>query len=502
MDYMGYMLQLFTPMNLMWLTIGAIVGVILGAIPGMSADTGICIFLPLTFSLPPTTALITLAAIYVMGSYGGNITAVLVNTPGTSDSLFMVLDGYPMTLKGEGLKAIGVTTISAFVGGIVGSLALIFIAPSLAKIAVKFGPLDLFLTIMMGIVIIIGLVKDRAFKGLMSACMGFLCALIGLDGLTGQARFYFGLRQISDSLPLLPVVLGMFAFSQVFVLIAENRESIVIGKDALRGSAFLKFRDLKHISWETIRSAVIGTIVGIIPAAGTTVAAGISYNLARRNDPDPDSFGKGNPKGLACVSSANNAVVGGSLVPLLTLGIPGNGTSALFLGGLLIHGLAPGSMLFTKNAPTAYGLLFGLFLAQFFILLIGLFGAPFYARITRAPNSVLIPVIAVLCVLGAYTYRYLAFDMLLVLIFGLIGYYMTRTAIPMAPFVLAFVLGKSAEMSLRRALMLTQGHIAGTLLRPLPIALIIIDLAFLISPFWGDIKGWFKNNKTVPAGHK
>lgn len=498
MEMLSYFTQLFKPETLMWLIIGAVVGVVLGALPGMSADTGIGIFIPLTYSLSPVAALAALGAIYVTGSYGGNITAVLVNTPGTSDSLFMTLDGYPMTLKGEGLKAIGVTTVASFVGGVVGCIALLFIAPPLAAIATKFGPIEKFLTIMMGIIVIIGIVKDRALKGLMSACLGFLCSLIGMDTLTGTARFTWGLKGLYDELPLLPVVLGTFAFSQVFVLVAENRASVVIGEEAMRGNVWLDKDELKFIAWETIKSSVIGTVVGIIPAAGTTVAAGISYNSARRADPDPSSFGKGNPKGLATVSAANNAVVGGSLIPLLTLGIPGNGTSALFLGGLLIHGLNPGTKLFTQHAQTAYGLIFALLLANVFILLFGMFGAKFYAKVTKVPNSILIPIIAALCVLGAYSYRYLAFDMVLVLVFGVIGYYMDRVGIPMAPFVLAFVLGKTAEINLRRAITLMLGKGISRLLRPLPLALIIIDIVMLIVPFWGDITGKKKKDEGKP----
>ena len=227
-----------------------------------------------------------------------------------------------------------------------------------------------------------------------------------------------------------------------------------------------------------IRASIIGTIVGIIPGAGTTVAAGISYNIAKKSDKHPETFGKGNEQGLACVSAANNAVVGGSLVPLLTLGIPGNGTSALFLGGLLIHGLYPGTQLFTKNPETVYGLFFGLILAQFFIILIGLFGAPFYAKVTNVPLSILIPIVGSLCVLGAYTFRYLIFDMLIIIFFGVVGYYMGRTDFPMAPFVLAFVLGKNAEIHLRRAIMLASGNLVSKIFTPLSLALLTIDLMF------------------------
>jgi len=498
MDLFSYVLQLFTFDNLLWLTIGSVVGSILGALPGISATTGIAIFLPLTYNLEPVTGLITLAAIYVNASYGGNITAVLINTPGTDDSVFMTLDGYPMTVRGEGLKAIGITTFSAFFGGIVGALALLFIAPPLAQIAVKFGPTELFLTTMMGIVIIVGLAKDNMLKGLLSAALGLLCSLIGLDGITGLSRFNFGINQIYDELPLLPVVLGLFAVSQVLIMVAEEKDTIAIDSSSMKGSPFLSIKDHLHILGTNIRSAIIGTVVGIIPAAGTTVAAGISYNLAKKTDKKPETFGKGNERGLAAVSAANNAVVGGSLVPLLTLGIPGNGTSALFLGGLLIHGLAPGSQLFTTHAKTAYGLIFGLLLANLFILLIGLFGAPLYARVTIIPKSVLIPIVGSLCVLGAYTYRNLAFDTFLILFFGFIGYYMIRANFSMAPFVLAFVLGRTCEINFRRALTLYGSNFGAALSKPIPMLLLTVNIIFLLSPFWEDIKRLlFKKGKAA-----
>lgn len=495
MDFFQYALEACTLTNLLWLTIGALIGSILGALPGMSADTGIAIFLPLTFNLEPVTGLITLGAIYVTGSYGGNITAVLINTPGTSDSLFMTLDGYPMTVQGKGLRAIGITTFSAFIGGMIGSIALLFIAPPLAQIAIKFGPWELFLTTLMGLIIILGLVKGGMLKGLISASLGFLCTMIGMDGITGLSRLNFGIRPIYDEMPLLPVVLGMFAVSQVLALAGDKTETISIDKSAIKGSPFLSMKDHLSMLFNNIRSSIIGTIVGIIPGAGTTVAAGLSYNLAKKGDPHPETFGKGNDQGLATVSAANNAVVGGSLVPLLTLGIPGNGTSALFLGGLLIHGLAPGTQLFNRNPQTVYGLFFGLIVAQFFILLIGLFGAPIYAKVTKVPTNILIPIVGSLCILGAYTYRNLAFDNFLIIFFGVIGYYMTKANIPMAPFVLAFVLGKNTEIHFRRTMLLTGGNLSTVAFTPLAIALLAVDLIFLISPFWGEIKGLIKKDK-------
>jgi len=500
LHFLHYGLEVLNFTNILWLVIGAVVGAILGALPGMSADTGLAMFIPLTFNLEPVTALIALGAIYVMGSYGGNITAILINIPGTSDSFFMTFDGYPMTLRGEGMRAIGISTISAFIGGMIGALTLLFIAPPLARVAVKFGPLELFLTTTMGIVIILGLSKDKMLKGLLSACLGFLCSMIGMDRVSGITRFTFGINQIYDQMPLLPVILGLFAVSQVLTLVAEKSETIAINKSAIQGSVFISFKDLMSMKVNNIRASIIGTIVGIIPGAGTTVAAGISYDLAKRSDPHPDTFGKGNEQGLAAVSAANNAVVGGSLVPLLTLGIPGNGTSALFLGGLYIHGLAPGTKLFTTNAESIYGLFWGLILAQFFILIIGLYGAPIYEKVTKLPNNILIPIVGSICILGAYIFRYQTFDALLVLFFGIVGYYIIKANIPIIPFILAFILGKGAEMQLRRALLLMGGRIGSVLMRPLPLTLLAINLLFLISPFWGDIKKLFTKNKKL-AGY-
>ena len=495
LQFLHYGLEALNFTNMLWLVIGAVVGAILGALPGMSATTGIAMFIPLTFNLEPATALITLGAIYVMGSYGGNITAILINTPGTSDSFFMTFDGYPMTKRGEGLRAIGISTISAFIGGMIGTLVLLFIAPPLARAAIKFGPLEKFLTMTMGIVIIIGLSKDRMLTGLLSACLGFFCSMIGMDIISGATRFTFGINQIHDELPLVPVILGMFAISQVLSMVAEKSETIAINSSAIHGSVFITLKDLISMSFNNIRSSIIGTIVGIIPGAGTTVAAGISYDLTKKLDPHPETFGKGNEQGLASVSAANNAVVGGSLVPLLTLGIPGNGTAAVFLGGLYIHGLAPGTKLFTTDAAEVYSLFWGLILAQFFILIIGLYGAPIYEKVTRVENNILIPIVGCVCILGAFIFRYQPFDALLIIFFGIVGYYFKKANIPIIPFILAFILGQGTEMQLRRTLLLMEGRIGSVLMQPLPLALLAIDLLFLISPFWGNIKKLFTKNK-------
>lgn len=493
MEMLEYLLMVLTPTNLLWLTIGSIVGAFLGALPGMNADTGIAMFLPLTFNMDPLTGLLTLCAIYTSASYGGNITGVLLNTPGTPEAMYMAWDGYPMTERGEGAKAIGVTTIAAFFAGVVGALALLFLSPFIARFALKFGPMEMFLTTLLGLTIVIGLSKGSMLKGCLSACLGLLCALIGTDDFIGVSRFDFGMKELYDGLPLLPTVLGLFAVSQLLVMVAENKGTVACN-NSVAGSPFLSLVEMGKLAWVTIRSSIIGTIVGIIPAASTSVAVGISYGLSKREDKDPDSYGSGNPKGLATASAAHSAITGGSLVPLLTLAIPGNATAALFLGGLTIHGLAPGTKLFTTDGHIVYPMMIGLVLAQFYILFIGLFGAKQFCKVTNVPNSVLIPIVGCLSVLGAYVFRYQNFDMVLVLICGLVGYYMVSTGISPAPFVLAFVLGGRVETSWRRMATLTGGggSFMDMMLKPVPMILLALNVLFLISPFWNDIKGALK----------
>ncbi|MBQ9420750.1 MAG: tripartite tricarboxylate transporter permease [Lachnospiraceae bacterium] len=483
------------PVNLMWIAIGSVVGAIIGALPGLTATMGVALFIPLTFSMPASTGLILLASVYAAASFGGNITAILIKTPGTPDSFFMVMDGYPMTEKGQGQKAIAITTVTATIGGLIGAFTLLFLAPPLAKIAIKFGPAQTFLTSMLGITIIIGLSKDVMLKGLLSAALGFIFATVGMDTISGDLRFTGGLLELYEGVPMIPCVIGLFCCTQVFSLAASRKKQIAIPDEAVSGKADFSLKEFMSMLKITLESSIIGTIVGIIPAAGSMVACGLSYSEARRQSKHPEEFGKGEPTGLASVSAANNAVVGGSLVPLLTLGIPGNGTAAVFLGGLIIHGLVPGPDLFTQHANAVYPLLFGLILCQLCIFIIGMYGGKIFSKVTSIPNSVLIPLIAVFTVLGSFAIRRLLFDVFLMLVFGLVGYYAEKSRISMAPFVLAFILGALVEKHFRRALLLVQSGNTGIFTNPISLILIALNIFCLISPFLGDIKAWLKRSK-------
>ena len=490
-----HLLAVLTPEVLIWMAVGSIVGVVLGALPGMGPETGIALFLPMTFSLKPVVALACLASIYVSGVFGGNFTAILMNTPGTPDSLFLCWDGYPLSKRGLGHKAIAISTISAFVGGIVGALALLFLSSAVADFAVSLGPLEMFLITMIGISVIVSLTQKSMLKGFISAALGFAAACIGMDNFSGNLRFTFGRLELLDGLPLLPVILGMFAISQMLILVVEGKERITestddvdVSRAEMKSKNRLTKKDLKEIAGPSIRASLIGTFIGIVPGAGGTTASGLTYQMEKSISKDPEEFGNGSLRGIASISAAINGVVGGSLIPMITLGIPGCSTAALFLGAMMIHGLAPGERLFTVYQGTVYPFMISVDIAQFFLLFFGLLCGKYFSKLTKVSNSVLIPCILVFTVIGAYTARGMLFDVLLMLFFGLVAYFWEKMDMPGSPFVLAFVLSSSAESRLRRAVLLLESDIFRTLMRPVPLILLAINLFLIIWPIVNRLK--------------
>lgn len=490
-----HLLMLLTPEILLWMCVGSIVGVILGALPGMGPETGIALFLPMTYGMDPIPALACLASIYVSGVFGGNFTAILMNTPGTPDSLFLCWDGYPMTKRGLGNKAIVVSTISAFIGGIVGAMALLFLSSIVSEFAVSLGPLEMFLITMIGISVIVSLTQKSMLKGFISASLGFAVSCIGMDNFSGDMRFTFGKIELLDGLPLLPVILGMFAISQMLILVVDGKERITETDVGLSASSAenkvnnkLSLKELKSIIGPSVRGSIIGTIIGIVPGAGGTTASGLSYQMEKSMDKNPEEYGNGSIRGIASISSAINSVVGGSLIPMLTLGIPGCSTAALFLGALMIHGLAPGERLFTVYQDIVYPFMIAIVIAQLCLLIFGLFCGKYFSQLTKLTNSVLIPCVLVFTIVGAYAGRGMVFDVILMLVFGLIAYFWEKMDMPCSPFVLAFVLSANAESRLRRALLLLEGNMAKTLFRPVPIILLVINLFLIIWPIVSETR--------------
>jgi len=334
--------NVFSPHNLLFAFLGTTLGIVIGALPGFTSTMGVALFIPFTFNMSPETGLIFLAAIYCASTYGGSISAILIQTPGTPAAIITAIDGYELTKQGLAGKALAMATFASYIGGLISATALLLIAPPLSRLVLKFGPSEIFFLALFGLTIIVGLSKGSMIKGLMSGVLGILLATVGIDNLTGAYRYTYGIMSLFEGIPIVPCVIGLYSASQVFVLAEQKRTTIQYDATVTKESTWIRLSDVKTLWTNLIRSGIIGTLVGIVPGAGMSIASALSYNEAKRFARKPELFGKGSLEGVAASEAANNGVTGGSLVPLLTLGIPGNAVSAIFLGGLLIHGLKPG----------------------------------------------------------------------------------------------------------------------------------------------------------------
>lgn len=498
MDISNILVNVFSINTLLFMVFGVVIGVVIGALPGLSSTMGVALFIPVTYSMEPSTGLVFLAAIYMASTYGGSISAILIHTPGTPAAIITALDGYELTKQGKSGEALSMATIASFFGGIVSVLALMIVAPPLSKLVIEFGSAEMFLLAVLGLTIIVSLSKGSMIKGLIVGLSGVLLATIGIDSLTGAYRFTFDKMELFGGLPIVPTVIGVYSASQVFVLASQKRETIQYDFDMeeITKSKMVSFKDIKSNFFNIIRGGIIGTIVGIVPGAGMSIASALSYNTAKSSSKKPEEFGKGSLEGVAASESANNGVVGGSLVPLLTLGIPGNSVSAIFLGGLIIHGLRPGPQLFTKYGEITYTLFIGLFVATIIMLVVGLVGARYFGKIATVPTNIIAPIIMALCVIGAYAIRNNLFDVKLMFFFGIIGFAMAVLKFFQAPFVLGLILGPLAESEFRRALMISKGNYGYLFSSGISKFLVFLIILFLVLPFIQErLKQ--KKNKTI-----
>jgi len=468
------LINVFTLNVLFIILVGTILGIIIGALPGLSSTMGVALLIPITFKMDPALGLCMLGAIYCGSVYGGSITAILLRAPGTSASVATAWDGYELTKKGLAGKALGISTTASAFGGLFSALCLLIIAPSLASFSLRFGPPERFFLAIFGLTIIISVSSESLLKGLISGFFGMAIAVTGIDIVSGNLRFIWGQTSLLDGIPLLPALIGLVSMSQAIILIETNRTSIQVKKNTIKDSIIPTLSDLKRTFLTFIRSAVIGTIVGIIPGAGTDTAAYFGYSEAKRNSKHPEEFGKGSIEGIAGSEAANNAVTGGSLVPLLTLGIPGNSVSAVFLGGLLIHGLIPGPALFVKHGVVTYTLMISLFLANIALCIFGLIGAKTFIKVVKIPTNILSPCIIVLSVIGSYALRNNIIDVGIMFFFGILGYIMEKGKFPTVPIVLALILAPMAEKELQRSLLIFGGSIFPAFTRPICLILIFL----------------------------
>ncbi|MDR1621870.1 MAG: tripartite tricarboxylate transporter permease [Synergistaceae bacterium] len=467
--------------------VGSAFGITIGALPGLNASMGVALLLPLTYGMAPLPAVVMLLSIYCGAIYGGSITAILLRTPGTTAAACTVFDGYEMAQNGEPGRALSMAATASFIGGIFSVIVLVFLSPPLARMALMFGPAEYFALCFFGLSIITSLSTDNMIKGLVSAVAGLLLGTVGIDIVTGVSRFTFDMPELLNGVSFIPVLIGLFAVSQVLVTYEKGTDDLGGAKQKISGVT-ISWKDLRDCSGTIARSSVIGTIVGILPGAGATMASFISYNEARRWSKHPELYGKGFIEGIAAPESANNAATGGAMVPLLSLGIPGSETTAVLIGAFMIQGLRPGPLLFRENPQLIYGLFAGMVLANIAFFVLGMLGSKLFAQVTKIPNRILLPVILLFASIGSFAESNSLTDVFLMYFFGVVGYFMRKFEFPVAPLVLALVLGPMAESNLRRALIISAGNWSTFATRPISAVLLLIGFLTLIMPFVRMVK--------------
>lgn len=435
---------------------GVTLAIITGALPGMGAGLTMALIIPLTYYLKPHVALILLGSIYCAAIYGGGISAILINTPGTSGSAASCLDGYAMSQQGKGGIALGISLMASVVAGIIGTILLMFFSPILAKFVLYFGPAEYFWLAICGLTIVAIAAKGSFLKGYISAGIGLFMAFVGFDSITGCSRYTFGSLFLLNGFSLIPVLLGLFAFSQVLIMI-DKAEQTISQTGKIKGSLFEGFRIVFKYPKTLIRSSLIGVVVGAIPATGISVSNWLAYTTTMQVSKHPETFGKGDPEGVLAPEAANNATIGGSIIPTLTLGIPGSESTAVLLGGLLLHGLRPGTELFTKQGNIVFAFFWGLILANIIMLLLGTVGLKYFARVTIIPNKIIIPLIVVITATGAFAINNSINDIMVVFSVGAFAYVMRKLGYSPVCTLLAFILGPIAEKNYFRTLAAANG---------------------------------------------
>jgi len=488
--------EVLTLTNFAAVVVGVIAGIIVGAMPGLSATMAISVLVPFTFGLSPLVALGLMAGIYNGAMYGGAIPAVLLRIPGTPAAVATTFDGYPMAQKGEGGFALQVAVVSSSIGGIASAIALMLLAPPLSKVTLLFGPAEVFWVAIFGLASIIFLLGGNPVKGLISACFGVFVSMIGSDPIFGTDRFTFGQLELLDGINIVILLVGLYALPPVIDLLEVPLKTEGVSGNKLGTEPIWRALPRMTRFWKTwIRSSIIGIWIGILPGAGGSMAAFMSYNEARRASKTPETWGKGEAEGVAAAETANNADTASALIPALTLGIPGTAVAAVMLGGLLIHGLQPGPMLFRDNPDVVFGFMWQfLFGAVLLVLLGGSLATNSFARLLNLPRPLLGSVIIVLILIGVYSIHSRMFDVYLMLLFGAIGYVMDKLRFPLPPVVLGLILGGFAEENLRLALRIGRGDWSILFANTTSLVIVVLTVAVIVGPM---IKRHF--SKSGPA---
>ncbi len=473
---------LMDPQLLVLLFAATLGGVIIGALPGLNATTGAALLLPFTITMEPIPAIAILTTIYCAATFAGAITAILINTPGTSASATTCLDGYPLAQRGEAGRALGMATVSSTIGGIISVICLMLAAPLLARMAYNFAPPEYFALTVFGISMLATIGDGTPLKNIIAGALGVLLATVGKDLLTTVERFTFGFNELSEGIGFVPVMIGIFGISELLVQAEQLQgERKLIEMKAIK----LPSREDYRRVWKTIlRSSGIGTFIGILPAEGATVASMIGYNEARRWSKTPEEFGKGAIEGIAGSEAANNAATGGAMVPTLALGIPGSPTAAVILAGLMIHGLQPGPTMFTEQAEFAYAIFWAMLLVTITFIFVGLFGAKIFARVTFVPVQILWPIVFTFSIVGAYALDQSMLDVYIALASGVIGYFMRRFGYSVVPLAIGLILGGMLEKRLGQSLIMLDDQWWLMFARPLSLLFFVLTILALFGPFF------------------
>ena len=445
-----------TPIVFLYMFVGVVAGICIGALPGLTATMGVALLLPMTFGMEAAQGILMLLGIYVGAIYGGSISAVLLHTPGTPASAATAIEGYKLSQRGEAGRALGVATLGSYIGGVVSVLCLVLISPQLAKLALKFSSAEFFLLAMFGLCIIGNISGNSVEKGLMCGCLGILVATIGIDSVTSYIRFCpEGNYNFMGGISYIPIMIGLFAMSQAFEniedIFAEEKEQIKVT------NIIPKKEDLKSLFRIAPITGLIGTMIGIIPGAGADIGAFVGYNVAQGMAKHPEEFGNGSIEGICGPEGGNNGVTGGALIPMLTLGVPGDAVTAIMIGALTIQGLTPGPMLFETNKVLVYTIFIGMFVANTLMCICGFAGIRAFSKVLSVPKVILTPIIFALCIIGSFAMKNSLFDVWVMLIAGVVGYFMSKAKVPTSPAILGLILGPMAEKNFRTALLKSGG---------------------------------------------
>jgi putative tricarboxylic transport membrane protein len=497
---LGGLLEAIQPLNLAMMIAGCIVGLFIGAMPGLGSVNGVAILLPLTFLVPPNAAIIFLAAIYYGAMYGGAISSITLGIPGASTAVATVFDGRPLALSGKGDQALMAAAVASFIGGTVSVVLFTLFAPPLATFALRFGPQEEFALMMLAFATFIGLGGDDIPKTIFSICIGLVLATVGYDVISGRPRLvFFELDAFGRSISFLVLAIDIYGIGEILWTMEQSGGKMQVSYVRSTWRTIIEnLKKVKSYFAISVFGGVLGYFVGILPAAGATPASLMSYGLAKTFSKDPDSFGKGNVVGVAAPEAANNAASTGSLLPMLTLGIPGSPTTAILLGGMIIWGLRPGPLLFVEHPDFVWGLIGSLYIANIFTVIVNIAFIPVFVRVLVMPFTILAPVIFVLCLVGGYSPNSLLSDVWLMVLFGVVGYILRKLDYPVAPAVLAIVLGELTEQALRQSLLSSQGDPMTFVERPLSGFILLAALALVLVPVFRKLLA--KMGKTAASG--